>query len=369
LFDGDKALLAPHPAVKDLSTAGDTLAIDSEGVLFAKIGGDAVSPAGGTIIIRAKALYVPTLQSENLLPMGKPSNTNVTLENTDAGTVATINLVDVTGFEASFTTTVMNDVLPLQLTPLSRAEADRYRSLFPEDLGEDAQYAVPRLAGPDVCATALLAALGASATTAGDPANDARGDNTLAELERQAFELADRNAAATANAALLEASTTPEHARFRGDIPYAGTTAKERFFAIKYAESDRKHGVLADRGKRGSPAKATIGDAEYTPGPGQCQCPSCGLDMTEWSVIDRETHGDDCAMQLDRDVWLRLRANERPERARRRDELRKRHGVHARTHRRRVQVHHPPRALGQRHRVPVRHPPPRRARRLRLRRT
>ena len=41
--------------------------------------------------------------------------------------------------------------------------------------------------------------------------------------------------------------------------------------------------------------------------------------MTKWSIDDRETHGDDCAMHHDHDVWLRLRANDRPERDERDD--------------------------------------------------
>ena len=295
--------------MKKLKTAGDTLAIDSEGVLFAKICGDAVSPAGG-IIIRAKALYVPTLQSENLLPMGKLSNTSVTLVKTDTGTVATVNLVDVAGREASFTTTAAtNTVLPLQLTPLSRAEADRYRNLFPEDLGEDAQYAVPRHAGSNVCATALLAALNASSTTAGTRANSS-GDNALAEIERQAFERADRNAAATADAAQLEAPTTPEKWSWRGDIPYAGTTAFDRLAATKRAQAEKHSGVPAVRNHRGTPTKAKAGDAEYVAGPGQCQCPCCGLDMTKWSIDDRETHSDDCATEHDHEAWYQQRMSE-----------------------------------------------------------
>lgn len=68
LFDDDNALMPPHVGGQTLLTAGDERSVEVEGVLFAKINGDSVDPAGSTIVVRTKALYVHALQSENLLP-------------------------------------------------------------------------------------------------------------------------------------------------------------------------------------------------------------------------------------------------------------------------------------------------------------
>ena len=133
MFDDDTALNAPHPAVKDVATAGGSEPIKGEGSLFARISGASVLPGGATIIIRAKALFVPTLKSDNLLPISKLTDASVIFENngTDYVARATVNFTDVAGTGARVSSLEEDGVFPLQLSPLSKDEASRYRGLFP----------------------------------------------------------------------------------------------------------------------------------------------------------------------------------------------------------------------------------------------
>ena len=142
LLDEASAHVFPD-ATTPLITAGSNVPVERAAVLFAKIHCDSSDP-NTTVIIRARALYAPELQSETLMPVaGLADEVTFRAPRPNRPGVATACLKAATVDDREITMLSIADegVFPVRLEPLTKQEAKRYRGLFPSAATDTAIYA------------------------------------------------------------------------------------------------------------------------------------------------------------------------------------------------------------------------------------
>lgn len=117
-----------------VSTASGKVAVDSVGTLFARI----ERPGAASVIIRAKALLVPGLTSDNLIPVHTFTDCKDCNVHFSDQTVA-IRMRDTLGREIEIQSRRTDGLYPITLTALSETEMDQLRPHFNHLPGKTAQ--------------------------------------------------------------------------------------------------------------------------------------------------------------------------------------------------------------------------------------
>ena len=129
LFDKNLGISPPR-GFETVETAGGQVKVDGAGIIFARVSAPGNSQS---LIIRGPATLITNLTSEHLLPLSRIARCEgcwVAFQGDGDSTTATIRVRDVTGGRVQLKVIERDGLFPLELEPLSEAEAGFYINKF-----------------------------------------------------------------------------------------------------------------------------------------------------------------------------------------------------------------------------------------------